>query len=315
MAKIVNPFILYMKKSEPTPTPTPTKTTKTIKVIDYDGTVLKTAELDAGSTFELPSEPTHDGLTFQSWASPIEIVNNTITVGDSDITIGATYTTASETCEFDITLTTVTGLTFTLNIEGTKVWGDGTTDTATSHTYTEAGDYTVYCYPTNTALPANMFGQSNSNINYTVTRVRLSNSVTSIGSETFSYCYSLTSITIPQGVTSIGSYAFSGCTSLTSITIPQGVTSIGSSAFSYCYSLTSITIPQGVTSIGDNAFSPCYSIITYDFSDYASVPTLSSVNAFNSINKICKMLIPEALIDTWKTATNWATYADYMVAV
>ena len=81
--------------------------------------------------------------------------------------------------------------------------------------------------------------------------------VTSIGKSAFSRCYSLTSIRIPDSVTSIGKEAFSDCTELTSITIPDSVTSIGKYAFSSCSDLTSITIPDGVTSIGDYAFVGC----------------------------------------------------------
>ena len=81
--------------------------------------------------------------------------------------------------------------------------------------------------------------------------------VASIGKSAFSRCYSLTSIRIPDSVTSIGKEAFSGCTSLTSIIIPDSVTSIGKHAFSSCFGLTSITIPDSVTSIGERAFSSC----------------------------------------------------------
>ena len=88
-----------------------------------------------------------------------------------------------------------------------------------------------------------------------------------------------------------------------------------SNAFYNCYSLTSITIPNSVTSIQTGAFYNCYSLIEYDFSTFTSIPTLSDKNAFSGINGICKMLIPSALIDTWKTATNWSAYAKYMVAV
>ena len=66
-----------------------------VQVIDYDGTVLKSEKLDTGATFTLPSQPSHTGLVFQSWSSPVTIADNTVTVTNSDITIGATYTTAS----------------------------------------------------------------------------------------------------------------------------------------------------------------------------------------------------------------------------
>lgn len=63
--------------------------------------------------------------------------------------------------------------------------------------------------------------------------------------------------TIPQGILSIGDAAFGLCDSLTSITIPDSVTSIGDYAFGGCGSLTSITIPDSVASIGDSAFYRC----------------------------------------------------------
>jgi hypothetical protein len=149
---------------------------------------------------------------------------------------------------------------------------------------------------------------------YSLTSITIPRSVTSIiGS--FSYCYSLTSITIPSSVTNIGSNAFQSCYSLTSITIPSSVTSIGYYAFQNCYSLTSITIPRRVTSIGNYAFQSCYAIIEYDFSNYTSVPTLSGTDAFYSINGICKIKVPASLEASWKTATNWSAYANYIVGV
>jgi hypothetical protein len=90
-----------------------------------------------------------------------------------------------------------------------------------------------------------------------LTSVTIPESVTSLGSYTFSGCSGLTSITIGESVTSIGSYAFDGCSSLTSITTPNSVTSIGSGAFEGCSSLTSITIPNSVTSIKDYTFHGC----------------------------------------------------------
>ena len=379
-----------------------------VQVIDYDGTVLKSEKLDTGDTFTLPSQPSHTGLVFQSWSSPVTITNNTVTVTNSDITIGATYTTASGLSEFDITLTAVTGLSVTLNMGGTKDWGDGTSDTRITHTYASAGDYTITCNgSTMSTHPMDgLFGQTvdpNRDNNYYVRDIRLGSSVTSIGhcafvncfsltsitipegvtsiydafkncysltsitipegvtsiggafmncsslisiaipegvtiiddafmdcssltsitipegvtsiDDAFKNCYSLTSITIPEGVTSIGNNAFQNCRSLTSITIPEGVTSIGNNAFQNCYSLTSITIPEGVTSIGGSAFFNCDFILEYDFSKHITIPTLSNTYAFYGINKICKIKVPAALESQWKAATNWSTYADYIVGV
>ena len=139
--------------------------------------------------------------------------------------------------------------------------------------------------------------------------------VTSIGNSAFNGCYSLASITIPTGVTSISNSAFNGCYSLASITIPNGVTSIVYFAFGSCNSLASITIPDGVTSIGEYAFINCYGMRYYDFSACTAIPALSNKNAFNNIPSDCQMLIPSALYNRWKSATNWATYASKMVSV
>jgi hypothetical protein len=87
--------------------------------------------------------------------------------------------------------------------------------------------------------------------NKTVERVRIPNTVTSIGARVFSN-KNLTSVTIPDSVTYIGSEAFRG-NQLASVTIPDGVTEIGSGAFRD-NQLTSVTIPDGVTEIWNGAF-------------------------------------------------------------
>jgi len=118
----------------------------------------------------------------------------------------------------------------------------------------------------------------------------ISESVTSIGENTFYSCKSLKEIIIPESVTSIGRNAFKNCANLISINIPYSVLSIERNPFSYCKNLTSIkvdsdnsvydsrdnsnaiiktatntiilgcvntTIPISVTGIDDYAFSGC----------------------------------------------------------
>ena len=149
---------------------------------------------------------------------------------------------------------------------------------------------------------------------YSLTSITIPSGVTSIGDYAFCSCYSIPSITIPSGVTSIDGSAFYDCRSLTSITIPSGVTIINDSTFSGCSSLTSITIPSGVTSIGGSVFYNCDRIKVYDFTNHTSVPTLSNTNAFGNIPSSSVIKVPASLVDAWKSATNWSTYASHIVA-
>ena len=158
-------------------------------------------------------------------------------------------------------------------------------------------------------------GASAFNYCYSLASITIPDSLTNIGASAFNYCYSLASITIPDSLTNIGDSAFSSCISIASITIPDGVTSIGTSTFGFCNSLASITIPGGVTSIGDSAFRSCGSIAFYDFTACTTVPTLANTNAFTGIAADCQIRVPAALVNAWKTATNWSTYADHIVGV
>ena len=135
--------------------------------------------------------------------------------------------------------------------------------------------------------------------------------VTRIGNYAFGYCHSLSSVVIPDGVTSIGDNTFYNCYSLSSVVIPDGVTIIGVGAFSYCCSLSSVVIPDGVTSIGNYAFRYCYGVKEYRCKPLTP-PTLLSTNAFSGIPSDCIIYVPVGSLESYKTATNWSTYASYM---
>ena len=88
------------------------------------------------------------------------------------------------------------------------------------------------------------------------------NSVTSIGTNAFSFCRGLTKVSIPNSVKTIGNWAFYRCTGLTTVTIGNSVTSIGNRAFYSCTSLTEVSIPNSVTSIGSSVFEDCSGLKT-----------------------------------------------------
>ena len=308
-----------------------------VTFIDYDGSILYSYSLaEAQAMTELPALPSHDGLVCQGWNWTLEEIKAL----NAPVTVGAMYITDDGATRLHIRIATVGRMTVPLYIGQTVAngvsidWGDGSTaetlsgtgNVNTSHTYAEPGDYIISLMPDDGCTLS--FGSASSS--YCVMGstgnngrvycnmlqdVSIGKNVTSIGIYAFYNCYSLANVTIPTGVTSIGDSAFYNCYSLASITIPTGVTSISSYAFSGCYSLANVTIPTGVTSISSYAFSYCQGMRYYDFSACTAIPNLSNRNAFNNIPSDCQMLIPSALYNRWKSATNWATYASKMVSV
>ena len=132
---------------------------------------------------------------------------------------------------------------------------------------------------------------------------------TSIGGSAFRNCSSLTSVDFPVA-TSIEQYAFNGCSSLTSVDFPVA-TSIGSNAFSGCSSLTSVDFPVA-TSIGGSAFGGCSNLTSLILRKSDAICTLANINAFTSTpikSGTGYIYVPRALVDTYKAATNWSTYA------
>lgn len=50
-----------------------------------------------------------------------------------------------------------------------------------------------------------------------------------------------------------------------------------------------------------------------DFSKAAVVPSLASTSL--DIPSDCEIRVPAVLVDAWKAATNWASFADHIVGV
>jgi len=173
----------------------------------------------------------------------------------------------------------------------------------------------------------------------------LPDGITSIGSSAFIDCANLALTSLPSGLTSIGNSVFVRCTSIESISCDGAITSLGSSAFQGCSSLTSASFPNmaltstlstvfGTTTatsacqqlafcdigstngIAANAFANCYALETLVLRKTASVCTLGGTSAFLNTpmrgydGKTGKVYVPSALIESYKTATNWATLYD-----
>ena len=121
--------------------------------------------------------------------------------------------------------------------------------------------------------------------------ISIPNKVTSIGKRAFSYS-GITSIKIPNSVKNIGNAAFSSCTELSSLEISNGVESIGMDAFQYCENLTSVTIPNSVTSIGEFAFYECISLKSIELPE--GITTIED-DTFCNCSSLTSVTIPSTI--------------------
>lgn len=85
-------------------------------------------------------------------------------------------------------------------------------------------------------------------------KVKIPNSIITIGNSAFRKCTNLTTITVPKNAT-LGSAVFRECTSLESAILSEGITIIPTSTFYGCTQLATVNIPDTVSKIDNFAFS------------------------------------------------------------
>lgn len=176
---------------------------------------------------------------------------------------------------------------------------------------------------------------------YVLTTVNLP-SARFIKKNVFKSCKMLKNLDLPS-LNSFGSSAANGCTQLATINMPVAQY-IYANAFYNCNALTTINLPELFTAdimsfyncsalttintsklkkIEGSAFANCYSLKTVVLRE-EQVATLANVNAFNNAYHLTGTVdatynpnglkdgyiyVPKDLVESYKTATNWSTYA------
>lgn len=161
--------------------------------------------------------------------------------------------------------------------------------------------------------------------------------VTDIEYNAFSECYSLRIVSLPATVKNIGNKAFYNdrllervnirnvtnindymaynCYNLKSLVFNEEMTFIGTYMCYQCFGLVNVKFLGSVKQIYNNAFFSCTSLRIMDFTNCISVPTLQNTNSFGSYSSDMEILVPAALVDEWRQATNWTALAKYIKGV
>lgn len=166
--------------------------------------------------------------------------------------------------------------------------------------------------------------------------ISLCNEIKTIGDSTFYYCEKLKFISFPHNVaipfsclsnsaisnvshsprvTTISSQAFNGCHNLRRVVVGCGVSEVETSLFAFDYSLLSIVFKGNISWIKSGAFQYCKALKQISFTKCKQIPTLASASALDGTSSDLEILVPVALAEEWKAATNWTKYANNIKGV
>jgi hypothetical protein len=113
-----------------------------------------------------------------------------------------------------------------------------------------------------------------------------------------------------ENVTSVEGEAIRQCNELVSVYLPK-CTSLGSYCLGICPKLERVEL-NSITSIAAYSFYQCTNLTTLIIRTTSKVCSLGAANALTSsgiANGTGYIYVPDDLVDSYKAATNWSTYA------
>ena len=115
-------------------------------------------------------------------------------------------------------------------------------------------------------------------------------------------------------LTSIPAYGWANNTALKSISLPSAIGEVKTYAFSGCTALERAEFPK-ITEISSSSFYRCLALKTLILgtANSTSIVTLANTNAFTATpiaGGTGYIYVADSLVNSYKAATNWATYAN-----
>lgn len=164
------------------------------------------------------------------------------------------------------------------------------------------------------------------------------NTLTEIGPYAFSGCTALTIVDLPK-VATVSEATFNECAALESINLPKLTSYNGGYIFSNCETLKKISLPSLSVAIGHYLFYRCSNLQVVEFfhplefggwntqqtfrdckalvalvlrttEDLCILGAYSSISTTPIASGTGYIYVPRDLVDSYKAATNWSTYAD-----
>lgn len=265
---------------------------------------------DALTTAIIPSAKTLDGYTFTGTKLASISLPACTTINVRDF-----YNCTS--------LTSVSAPVFENNSTSSKPQPESST--------TDIGSQFEYCTAlTDISMDALKYGSSHMFRNCTALKSVSFPALLSPGDSMFDGCTALTSVNLPKMAS--GAWAlFSGCSSLETIELPAlDDTTYGYDFMAKCKNLAKVLLPVCTTIRGSYLFAACANLAAVCIgTNLATVCSLSVPDAFKkssiegskgdsfSYGPVSGnfavdgyIYVPDALVDAYKTATNWSVYAD-----
>lgn len=193
---------------------------------------------------------------------------------------------------------------------------DGTITEIRSETVTTACDYALYqkknietIYTPNLTTAGNYsFGYMDALKDFKAPKL-----ATVSGNGIFHSCASMEYYDLPL-LTSIPAYGWANNTALKSISLPSAIGEVKTYAFSGCTALERAEFPK-ITEISSSSFYRCLALKTLILgtAESTSIVTLAATNAFTATpiaSGTGYIYVADSLVNSYKAATNWATYAN-----
>lgn len=174
----------------------------------------------------------------------------------------------------------------------------------------------------------------------------LPETIEKLGSSTFNHCKNITLTELPKNLKVLGGSVFQGCSKITIKKIPDGVTNLNSGSYFYeCVSITEMEMPillkylisssmfaycsklkkvkfhsieEKFANFSYQMFYNCTSLVAVLLDEIDFVLPLENVNAFANTpiaNGTGYVYVKDELVDSYKTATNWSTYANQIKGI